>query len=851
MKSIVSMLAIIGLCLGAIPRLKAQLRDPEKLSLYTDGYPRAFFFRATEGPPARPNPDYARWHADFSRLMGIMGKCLDEEVLGRQKNNPAFFTQFKQEHPRQAVLLHLNGNARDPRFEAAEFFAGHWIYRKPAAIHSDVPAESGLTTIKVSDTTVFRMNMGRYANRNDDIALFALTPSGDYDWYHSEQVQLVAVNTVENTIQVRRAQYGTQARAFKAGQARAAAHQVEGPWGIRNNLMWYYNYATHCPKDSGGKNAADRYIDDIVGWFGPSGILTAYDGLEFDVLFHTTHGDTDGDGTLDNGVVDGVNRYGIGVVEFVRKLRVRLGDRFILMADGALGQGGSKSQRAWGFLNGIESEGWPDLRDWEIHDWSGGLNRQNYWQAFGRKPVLNYINHKFNERIPGGNPGDRRRPKVGFNIHRLVLAAACFTDAAICYSFAPAPGRDGRFGIWDELICGRDNVLGWLGRPLAPTVHLAAQSLNLLQGKSLVNLISGPVTTEVKKNGIHISPKSHSPSGFRFSLRDIPTSGPDLTAFVVMKAEPMQSYPSSVARYAELEVSTGINLMADAALETGMCLRGDKERPIDSTTGARCSRQKVRIGGGLRSAIAVHPPYRRKPGYVYWMRDVTIPADSTLHYAIGMGSKSPSRSDGVWFSVFAAIVENGTCGPFVKLKETSSKAHTWIPQQVSLTPYAGKTIRLKFVADCGPQDHTTTDHGYWSNITILPSRMSPSQRTQPDRFMTWLGTEFFESSFYYRNVRSDRVNLSFHIEGTEPITLQSVTLHNQPDAMYRLFEKGIVLGNPGLMDYSFDLSKIAPGKHFRRIRATEKQDRVTNNGAAVGGTVTLGPKDGLFLIQTN
>ena len=69
--------------------------------------------------------------------------------------------------------------------------------------------------------------------------------------------------------------------------------------------------------------------------------------------------------------------------------------------------------------------------------------------------------------------------------------------------------------------------------------------------------------------------------------------------------------------------------------------------------------------------------------------------------------------------------------------------------------------------------------------------------------------------------------------------------------MYRLFEKGMVLGNPSLKDYSFDLSKIAPGREFRRIRGTETQDRAINDGSAVGRTVTLGPKDGLFLIQTN
>ena len=744
------------MCLGMGPLLPthAQGRAPENLSILTDGYPRAFFFRAVEGPPARANPDYHRWNADFSRLMGIMGKCLDEEVLGRQQNNPRFFSRFKAEHPQQAVLLHLNGNARDPRFEGSDFFAGHWVYRQPAVILSDVPAEPGLTTIKVSDARLFRVNMGRYANRNDDIALFGLRPDGTYDWHDSEQVQLASVDTAANTIQVRRAQYGTQARAFKAGKSRAVAHQVEGPWGQHNNLMWYYNYSTHCPRDRQGKNAADRYIDDIVRWFGPDGVLAAYDGLEFDVLFHTTQGDTDGNGTQDNGVLDGINRYGLGVVDFTRRLRERMGDQFLMLADGALGPGGSKSQRAWGFLNGIESEGWPDLRDWEIHDWSGGLNRQNYWQAFARRPVFNYINHKYNQAVPGGNPGDRRRPQVGFNIHRLVFAAACFTDAAICYSFAPPPERNGRMGIWDELVCGAHNTLAWLGQPLGPAVHLATQAQDLLPDESLAQLISGSVTIQADADGVRVTPTRQSGSGFRFSIPDIATSGPDLVVTAVMQGQSVQPYPANVARFVQLEASTGMNLMGSQDPESGMCLRHEEEGPIDAASGARCRLQQARIGGEPRPAVTVHPPYRQKPGYVYWTRDVTVPVDAALHYAIGMGPKSPTRSDGVWFSVHAAIIEKGQCGAFTRLKENASKAHTWIPQQVSLAPYGGKTVRLKFVADCGPKDNSTTDHAYWSDVVLLPGGIAPAQRTRPDRFMTWLGPEFFESTFYFRQIGS-------------------------------------------------------------------------------------------------
>jgi len=80
-------------------------------------YPRAFFFRGSEAGAARKGAAYEQWRDEFSRLSGIMGKALDEEIPGRSKNID-FFTRFKKDNPDQVVLLHLNGNARDPRWES-------------------------------------------------------------------------------------------------------------------------------------------------------------------------------------------------------------------------------------------------------------------------------------------------------------------------------------------------------------------------------------------------------------------------------------------------------------------------------------------------------------------------------------------------------------------------------------------------------------------------------------------------------------------------------------------------------------------------------------------------------------
>ena len=144
-----------------------------------------------------------------------------------------------------------------------------------------------------------------------------------------------------------------------------------------------------------------------------------------------------------------------------------MGDEFIIQGDGALGPGGVRSQRAWEILkNGIESEGWPNLSDWEFEDWSGGMNR-HFSVENARQLAFSYVNHKWNQAVPG-KPGERANPDVPFSRHRLVFAACQFFDAATCYSFAPRNDPDGKFGVWDEFRCGTDYELGWLGEIRGP-----------------------------------------------------------------------------------------------------------------------------------------------------------------------------------------------------------------------------------------------------------------------------------------------------------------------------------------------------------------------------------------------
>jgi hypothetical protein len=798
---------------------------------------------------------YERWESEYDRLMGIMGKCLDEEVLNRERLNPEWFSRFKRDNPKQAVLLHFNGNARDPRYATERYFSGHWIYRAATMIVADVPAEEGESVIRVADAEDFKTEMGRYRTSNEDLALFGVTSDGKHDWARCEQVQLVSVDIQAKTVRVRRGCYGTRPLAFQAGQARAAAHQVEGPWGKTNHLMWYYNFAVHCPRDAEGKTCADRLVDDLGSWFGAGGKLAAFDGLEFDVMFNETRGDTDGDGQVDGGVIAGMNQFGIGMVAFAQALRERLGPNRIIQGDGALGPGGVRSQRAFGLLNGIESEGWPNLDDWAFDDWSGGMNRQAFWRDNAHPPAFSYINHKWVEPVEG-KPGEHRDADVPFARHRLVFAAAQLTDSAITYALQPPHEAHGRIGIWDEFVCGVENRLGWLGKPLSPAVRLASEApdhLGAPAGDALARRITGAVTARSVEGGVVITATDPLSKELVFAVRDIPVTGSHLTVFATVQGVPRKGYPANMARYAEVEVSGGATaLLERKPMVTGMILRGKEEAPLDEATGARVVFQSnVRIGDTLLPAYSIHPPFKAVKGSVHWCRDVDVPVGAELRFSLGMSEKAPARSDGVWYSVQVAELVGDAAGAYEKVFEESAKAHAWLPRAVSLSKWAGKRVRLTFVADCGPNNNATTDQGYWGDVKLARAGVPEADVTPPQSLMTWVNGKPFDASFYFRGIRSGHVDLTFRIEGAEPVTLRSLTAHTAPDAHYRLFEHGIVLANPGRAAYTFDLARLAPNRAFRRLRATPRQDTRANSGEPVGARVTLDPLEGLFLVEAD
>ena len=517
-------LMLIGLifCLRGNGDISSSAISPAILNA---DYPRAFFFRKSETTITQiKGTSYENWNPAFSRLMGIMGKALDEEIPKAFLSNSIYFNRFKQEHPDQLVMLHYDASARDPlsRDTTDNFFPGHWIYFAAINITGNVPAQTNDTVISMAATNYFELNTGRYTNLNSDIVLYNLKPDGTPDWAGSEQVKLLAVNGMNKTITVQRGRYGTVPKTFVANNARAAAHKYGGPWSYDTGLLWCYNFSTACPTDAQGKTCADVLIDDLAPKFRPGGLLEDFDGIEFDAAGNYDDGwtsgqlsDMDNDGVNEGGIINGVNTYGIGVIDFYRKLKEALGPNRLLMADGGV----YLSQRAFGILNGIETEGFPTISsDTNAITWATGLNFQNFWSRESSAPAFNYINYKTTE------------TNLPFSRHRLTFAAAQCIGAAVTWSLYPVAETNDPIGIgiWDEMKKGVENQIGWLGQPQGVAVHLASQTPDLLIGVFATNSVVS--------------------NGYRFVTQAIICTNNDLLVMVRARCDPLTGYPASYAR---------------------------------------------------------------------------------------------------------------------------------------------------------------------------------------------------------------------------------------------------------------------------------------------------------------
>ena len=131
-------------------------------------------------------------------------------------------------------------------------------------------------------------------------------------------------------------------------------------------------------------------------------------------------------------------------------------------------------------------------------------------------------------------------------------------------------------------------------------------------------------------------------------------------------------------------------------------------------------------------------------------------------------------------------------------------------------------------------------------MKIVAAQAGEDRITESKQFTTWVNDRPFQSRFYYQHVKSETVDLAITVGGSEPVYIQSVTVHAQSHAVYREFEHGVVLANPSRRPYTFDLQQLfrADNTGVSRLPPTRTPRQTMGK---LWATVTLGERDAPFL----
>ena len=154
----------------------------------------------------------------------------------------------------------------------------------------------------------------------------------------------------------------------------------------------------------------------------------------------------------------------------------------------------------------------------------------------------------------------------------------------------------------------------------------------------------------------------------------------------------------------------------EAAAEKGQRLRKEKERDLDTTTGANVHWQKTTCDGVAKDSWFMHPPYKKGVGYAFAQSEpIALPAHlpAALRGEIGKADGS-DPGDGILFRM--AVIEPN--GQETVVAEKTWIEHAWTPLEADLSRFAGQKVRVKLIADVGPKDNSSGDWAAWSNVRV-------------------------------------------------------------------------------------------------------------------------------------
>ena len=119
-------------------------------------------------------------------------------------------------------------------------------------------------------------------------------------------------------------------------------------------------------------------------------------------------------------------------------------------------------------------------------------------------------------------------------------------------------------------------------------------------------------------------------------------------------------------------------------------------------------------GGVTKNGFAAHPPYMKGPGRIWLEYEIALPAEPAMMTA-AVGKRDGSDvGDGIWFSARVVNPDGGE----TTVGETSVKTFGWGTLEADLSAYAGQTVKLRLVTDCGPDNNTAADWAAWAELAL-------------------------------------------------------------------------------------------------------------------------------------
>ena len=173
-----------------------------------------------------------------------------------------------------------------------------------------------------------------------------------------------------------------------------------------------------------------------------------------------------------------------------------------------------------------------------------------------------------------------------------------------------------------------------------------------------------------------------------------------------------------------------ISLDGIGAFEVGYAYRGkpEKQLPLGWTghfhqdTGVAC-RWQGEVAG--KKALLLHCPWIGGTGVSFQQFTFKLPKVRRIELrgSTAMGADAIGKSDGATFRVYADAN---------KLLDVNRADAEWKPFSLDLTPYAGKTVTIRFETDPGPKDNPGWDFSLWGDRELVLEGYQPKPATHPD-----------------------------------------------------------------------------------------------------------------------